>query len=159
MINPGIAVDAIVNALQNIPDLVAAVGGAANILSYHPGLPDGLFFRQALMNMSPGQILVRYLGTVPGSVHRENRIWKHEFGVYQVPPLTAATESNAAHYTFLTALINGVPTNGDGNKMLNYAVVPNCDIMDVPKVSIYTDLTAKMDLYVAHFTFPEIGDN
>ena len=158
MINPGDAIDAIVDALQHIPDLVAAVGGAQNIMGYHPTFPGSMYFQQDLNDLSPGQILVRYLGTTPGSL-RENRIWKHKFGVYQVPPDTTAALTSADHYTFLIDLINGVPTNGNGSKMLNYPMVPNCDIMDVPTIAIYIDTTLKKDYYFAAFTFPEIGDN
>ncbi len=161
MINPGDAIDAIVDALQHIPDLVTAVGGAQNIAGYHPTFPGAMYFQQDLNELSPGQILVRYLGTTPGSL-RENRIWKHKFGIYQVPPDTTLAPTSAGHYTFLIDLINGVPEvpgNTEDQKMLNYPMIPNCDSMDVPTIAIYIDTTLKKDYYFAAFTFPEIGDN
>lgn len=158
MINPGDAIDAIVAALQAIPELTSAIGGPQNILAYHPTFPTKMYFRQDLDALEPGQILVRYLGTAPGTL-RENLVWKHDFGIYQNPPNTSAAEQSSDHYLFLMGLINGIPATGDGNKMLNLAVVDGCEIMDVPTVSIYTDLTLKRDYFFVKFTFPEIGDN
>jgi hypothetical protein len=158
MINPGDAIDKIVDALQHITDLTDAIGGPANILPYHPTFPGKMYFKQDLDALLPGQILVRYLGTVPAQF-RENRIFRHDFGLYQMPPNTSDADTSAGHYEFLVALINGVPSNGDGNKMLNYAVVQNCDIMDVPRAAIYTDVTLKRDYFFVTFSFPEIGDN
>jgi hypothetical protein len=157
MINPGDAIDAIVDALQNIPELVASVGGVDNIIGYHPTFPDSMYFQQDLNDLKPGQLLVRYLTTFPGQVN-QNLIWKHRFGIYQKPPNTSTASTSAQHYTCLIDLINGVPVNGDGNKMLNYAVVSGCDLMDVPTLSIYTDHTLKQDFFLTTFTFPEIGD-
>jgi hypothetical protein len=161
MINPGDAIDRIVDALQHIPELVTAINGAQNILAYHPSFPNASYFRQDLTNLNPGQILVRYLGTQPGSL-RENRIWKHDFGIYQLPPNfngALVPPTSADYYTFFLALIDGVPTNGDGSKMLNYAVVQNCDLMEVPRIQIYSDLDLKRDYFFVQFIFPEIGDN
>jgi len=158
MINPGDAIDLIVDALQHITLLTGAIGGPQNILAYHPTFPNSIYFRQDLSNLNPGQALVRYLGTVPGN-RRENRIFLHEFGIYQMPPNTSTVTTSAAHYDFLVQLINGIPENGDGNKMINYRVLPECDPMDIPKTTIYTDLELKRDYFFTQFNFPEIGDN
>jgi hypothetical protein len=157
MINPGDAIDAIVGALQAIPELVTAIGGAQNVLPYNPSFPGSMYFRQDLDQLQPGQILVRYLGTHPAG--RENRYWKHNFGLYQLPPNTTNAETTAGHYQFFLFVINGIPTNGNGNKFLDYAMVPNCDVMDVPTISIYTDLTLHRDYLLISLSFPEIGDN
>jgi hypothetical protein len=161
MINDGDAMDAIIEALQAIPDLVSLVGGAQNIIGYDPTFPGSMYFIKDLDQLLPGQILVRWLATDPGN-KGENRYWKHTFGIYMKPPDTTQAPTRAARYMFQILLTKGVPllpSNPNGARLTDYQVVPGCDLMDIPHFKPWTDATQKLDYLLATFVFPEIGDN
>ena len=157
MLNPGTIVEAIAAALRDIPALVTAQGTGASITAVHPEFASIANFQKKLHEANPGDILVRWLGTGPGSFD-ENRIWKHQIGIYIRPFDTASTDSTGSHYLAAKLVVDGVPAHGDGSKLLNQQIVSGLDLMDVPTLRMVID-NEGLEYALVTFGIPEIGDN
>jgi hypothetical protein len=155
MINPGDIVAAFVGKLQQIPQLVALQGTSGTITGYHPTFATATNFRKALHASNPGDILVRWLGTGPGSFG-ENRVWKHQIGVYVRPYDTTADDSPSSHYEAMRLIVDGNPPGEE--KLLNQQILPDLDPMDIPTAQTVTD-SEGLEYFLITFAIPEIGDN
>jgi hypothetical protein len=157
MLNPGDIVDAIATALRAIPALVTAQGAHAVIAAVHPEFASQANFQTKLHQANPGDILVRWLGTGPATFG-ENRIWKHQIGIYIRPFDTASTDSAGSHYLAAKLVIDGVPTGGDGSKLMNQQIIAGLDLMDIPTLRMVVD-NEGLEYALVTFAIPEIGDN
>jgi hypothetical protein len=78
VINPKTILGEWVTTLQSCPDLVTALGDGDNIRAFMEGLATDNNLRLAILQMSPGSILVAWNGTTPrrltgGALHFAHR--------------------------------------------------------------------------------------
>lgn len=119
MINPETLLAALLATLQDIPELVTAIGGPANISAYVHNYPSVQNRLLAIQDMEPPQILLAWTGT---TIENRSRGLSHRFCAYLKP-----TGSVAAVFM---ALRSGVVTTG-GKKFYLTRVDNSCDFPDV----------------------------
>lgn len=161
MLNPGTLVSSVVAALRDIPELIAEMGGEANrIYSFYGQFPTEASLARAIWTMPRPAVMVAYDGFGPG--RRGGEVWKHRMSIYLRLRETAPDDSPEAHYRALWLLVNGVPTSGDGLRMLYATIHPDCDPMDVPSARRQTlvidDAGTTMDYFEFAMTLTEKGD-
>ena len=148
--------DAIVAAMQSIPDLVAAMGGdpgAITAFHYQYGADHRL--QEHVYQIAPPGILVAWKGTLGGSFDGQT-LFKHRFDVY-IRSANAALDPSTAGPERLWALIcNG--TMPDERNIRQVQLLPEVDIMEPPSVAHQQD-EEQMDFFVGTLVIPEIGDN
>jgi hypothetical protein len=159
MINPGVLVDAIVVKLRAIPDLVMEMDGeATHIQPYHYRYPKEASLARALHDAGSPSILVVYRGTDPGRLNG-GEVWKHRFSLFiRSGEVADADPATAGYYRLLELIISGVPTGGDGQRMLYTVIHPTCYPMDLPRMVAASDIEG-IDFFEAQFSLTEIGDN
>jgi len=160
MLNPADLVDAIVAALQDIPEFVTEMNSEPDRISaYHDQFPARVNLGQAIYQMDPPSTLVAWRETAPGSVGRME-MWKHSFSVYFRPKEHAAGD-DYGYGKLMGLLINGVPTSGTGQKLLNEPIHASCFPMDVPTFARNTLMVTQdssIDYFEVRLTLTEMGD-
>ena len=154
MIDPSEIVTNLVAMLQDIPALVAELGGdPARIYPYHDSFPKNISLAHAIHNMPAPSIMAVWQGTAPGSFGTMD-IWKHQITLF----LRAKNEAapGAAYYRLFRLIVKGVPA-ATGQEMLNATVHPSCNAMDLPQISRQTDAEA-LDYFEVPISFTEMGD-
>ena len=158
MVNPAELVDALVDFLRDIPDLVEALGGdAQRISAYHDRYPKNTSLERARNESLHPSILVAYGGTADtGGIDG----WSTELTLL----LRAGEELGEAtpdgYYQLFRQIIKGVPaTKGEtGVAMNNQTVHASFHPMERPVLRRQTDQTG-VDYFEAILTFREIGDD
>lgn len=158
LINPAEIVDALVDLLRDIPDLVEAVGDdPERIFAYHDRYPKNVSLDKARYELPSPGIMVAYQGTAPGSFGGFE-VWRHEISL----TLRAAEEPDkgeppAGYYQLFRLIVKGIPA-GKGVPMNNLTVHPSCHPMDTPTMRRQTD-AAGIDYFEVLLSFTEIGDD
>lgn len=100
-----------VSKLRAIPALVAlmANGDATRIAAYIDQYPGKVDILEAIRAMDDGSLLVVFQETAPGTLSKRET-WRHRLSLFLKP---VGKMSDA-----WVQIVNGVPTNGDGLKML-----------------------------------------
>ena len=114
----------IVAALMSVPELVTALGAGANIRYYIDGVTTESNLRLAILEMSPGSILVAWRGS--GPVRLGNSVqYSHKYSLFLRVP-----EGADVGYEDLFDLIRfGVPSGGT-LPLLHTPIDPDCEPMD-----------------------------
>jgi len=96
-------------ALQNIPELVALLGGdTAAIEAYIDRNPDRNSVGVAIYQMKPGSVLIVWKETLFNQGEME--AWAHRIEIF-----VRASRGNSS-LDLITAIVNGVPVPGDGQR-------------------------------------------
>ena len=153
MIAPLDIQNALVSKLQAIPALLLLVGSTAgNISAYVDEWPSRVDLLEAVRDMKPGEILVAHQETGPGQLARMET-WRHRFSIY-VKPLGKVSD---VWYQF----VNGIPTNGDGLKMLyTESLDPTLHRMNTPSIRrqfLPVNEFTVLDYFEISVTFDERG--
>lgn len=110
MLAPETIQNALVDKLRAIPALVALFGGnAANISAYIDQWPGKIDVLESVRAQEEGTLLVVFQETSAGQLNRRET-WRHRLSLYLKP----SGKMSDAWYQ----IVNGIPTNGDGLKML-----------------------------------------
>jgi len=156
MINPAELVEALVQTLRSIPELVVEMDGLPERISaYHDMYPKRVSLSQAIYEMPAPSILVAWQGTTPGSFGA-GEAWKHNLALYLRARETYQGDPPTAHYRLFDLIVNGVPSGGT-LKMLYATVHPRCHPMDLPSVQRATDEQGT-DYFEVTVSFTEMGD-
>lgn len=157
MINPGTLVDALVAKLRAIPELVTEMNGdAARIRAYHYRYPKQASLARALYELDSPAVLVAWRGVEPGRFGR-GEVWQHRFSLFvRSREILDNEPSTAGYYRIIELLSNGVPTGGDGQRMLDTVIDPACYPMDVPRVITASDVEG-VDYFEVELHLTEIG--
>lgn len=158
MLNPDPVVDAIVEVLQSIPDLAAAmtVDGESRIRAFHylPGQEESL--TQAVHDLQAPSMLVAWEGTQGGNFDGTS-CFKHRFAIYLRAANAAEVQYPLGYARLWWIVCNQLPTGSTVN--IRYLVIyPGLDIMDNPSIEHMLDDDGQ-DLFKIAFVIPEIGDN
>jgi len=132
MLNPKTILGEWVTALQNVPDLLTALGGqnpSARIQYY---TENALVFgkqtqnntRLAILAMPLGSVLVAWQGTRPGRLGTM-AVFVHEFSLY----LRAPETPSVGYEDLFNCIVNGLP-NKSTLPMLHTPIDVNCEPMD-----------------------------
>lgn len=160
MLNPADLVDAIVAALQDIPEFVTEMDGdAARISAYHDQFPTRSNLALAIYQMDPPSTLVIWRETAPGSAGRME-VWKHSFSVLFRPREHVAGD-DYGYGKLMELFVNGVPSSGTGQKLLNEPIHASCWPMDVPTFARSTLMVTQdsaLDYFEVRLTLTEMGD-
>lgn len=121
-------VEAIVNNLRSIPELVAILQGREEaIFAYHDIYPAKSSVALAIIELQPGQIMVAWNGTSPAAAPLG--FWSHNVKVY----IRAAEESETldpeGYYELFRLIFDGVP-EGQSLTMRQMEQIPECDPME-----------------------------
>src|ERR1043166_5001035 len=81
MRNPSDIVDAVVEALQSIPDLVTAMGGADNIKAHHFLAGSASSLQEAIYSMTGPSTLVVWSGSLGGNYNAAT-LFKDKVDIY-----------------------------------------------------------------------------
>lgn len=156
MINPSTLTDAVVAALQGIPDLVAAMhDDPTRIYAYHYLYGEESKFDLALNEIKPPSILVAWEGTLGGNFNGYT-IWKHRIGCYVRSSNMANVDVPTSYEYLFYTMVNGPVNGGQNIRYIN--VLPTVDIMDTPQAIHMLD-EERMDYFKVEMVFPELGDN
>jgi len=156
MLNPSTITDAIVAALQTVPEVVAAMGNdASNIKAYHYLYGPDHRLAEAIYKMSAPSIMVVWDGTDGGNFNGY-QIWKHRFNVYMRIGNQTGTETPAGYETLWYHVCNGSVSGGQ-NIRYTELIPGKTDIMDTPTITHMLD-GEQMDYFCGVFNIPEIGD-
>lgn len=159
MLNPDILVNAVVTALNSIPDFVTAMtsaNGNVSITAYTAATDDQPSLDAAIYEMTAPSTLVAWDRIVPGNFDGTT-IWKHMLQVVVRAPIVANAPTPITFGT-LAKLIVDSPINGTSLNIRQQAIIPEVDLVDTPPIQRLKDETGK-DFIVIHLLFPEIGDN
>ncbi len=163
MLNPAPITDAIVNVLQSIPDLAAAMtvldsNGAPNcrISPFHYRLGVEHRLAEAIFKMPAPSLLLAWDGTQGGNFDGQT-MWKHRFSLYfRMGNAVGLTEPMG--YEELWWTVCNQPPTGSAACVRYMSLFPGLDIMDTPSVAHALDEDLQ-DRFVGTFVIPEIGDN
>ena len=163
MLNPAPITDAIVAALQSIPELAAAMtalDGAGKpvcrISAFHYRLGQENRLAEAIYTMPAPSMFVAWEGTTGGNFDGQS-IWKHRWGIYYRMG-NAAGVACPVGYEDLWAITCNCPPGGQGPNIRNIELYPGLDIMDTPSIDHALDEDL-IDRFKGVFKIPEIGDN
>ena len=170
MLNPAPITDAIVAALQSIPELATAMtvldaqqNPVCRIDAFHYLLGQEHRLAEAVYVMPAPSMLVAWEGTKGGNFDGQT-IWKHRWGIYYRMG-NAAGLAVPVGYEDLWALTcngaTGAPDNTGavtGPNIRNIQIATGLDIMDTPSIDHALDEDL-VDRFKAVFVIPEIGDN
>jgi hypothetical protein len=156
MINPAELVDALVEKLRAIPELVAEMeGDPERVSAYHDLYPKRVSLPLAIYEMPVPSILVAWQGTAPGSFGA-GEAWKHNLSLYLRARETFEGGPPTAYYRLFDLIVNGVPAGG-ALKMLYTTVHARCLPMDLPSIQRATDEQGT-DYFEVTVSFTEMGD-
>jgi len=130
MINPKTILAEWVTALQALPNLMEALGGAANSIQFYSenttvfGQPTQNNVRFAILSRPPGSILIAWHGTAPGRVGNA-LVFVHDFALY----LRAPETPSVGYEDLFNWIVNDIPEGGT-LRMLHTQVDLNCEPMD-----------------------------
>ena len=158
MLNPAPITDAIVNVLQAIPELAAAmtVGGSCRISAFHYRLGAEYRLAEQIYKMPAPSMLVAWDGTLGGNFDGQT-IWKHRFNVY-FRMGNAAGLTDPVGYEDLWSIVCNKPPAGSQVNIRYMQLYPGLDIMDTPSIAHALDEDL-VDRFVGTVVLPEIGDN
>lgn len=134
MYNPDTLVDAWVDKLSSITDLVNALGGAdGNISGYkdgNGGFPQDSNLRRQIIHQPPGTILVVYMGTSTYKRQSGAGAWqfRHQFS-FIVKAQEQTSDLSASYGTLFALFVNGIPQNEV--LPLLHLDIGGCDGMDI----------------------------
>lgn len=159
MINPAGLIDALVDHLRDIPDLVDEMGGdEENIFAYHDHYPTKVRLERAKNLMLHPGIMVAYEGVEPG-FSNASEVWQHKLSLTIRAAEESDYESPAAYYRILRLLVKGVPTVGDGQPMNNAMVHDSfLPFGSGFRMERQTDIEG-IDYFGVLLIFTEIGDD
>lgn len=150
MINGADLRDFYIAAWQNVPALVAAMGGDASLIRTSTS-PANLAksLQREVLEMPIPSIFVAYQGFIKGNV-RANEITKHEIAAF----IRAATPDDDAHIQFGALMIDGIP---DGESLPVRYLEANVDVdaMDMPRFERVSASQLTFDIWKLTFTVPE----
>lgn len=150
MINPNRIVRAYVEALQAAPEVINALGGnTANVQSYEDAAPGSFSIARAIMRMREPGVLVAWMGTSPSTVGLG--LFAHEVSVY----VRASVE--APYANIITAILNA-RGRGDTNKLINQALLPELQPMEIPTTKRIQDEEGSVDMFEISTRFEEALD-
>ena len=159
MINTGILVEAIVEKLRSIEEVVEEelLGDPSLIRPYHFRYPLEASMQRAIHEMESPQLLVVPQGHDPiGTREAEGR--QHQFTIfYRCRKLTDADPITAGYYRIEELLTSGLPVLGDGQRMLYTEIHPTCYSMDNERNHPGVDVEGG-DYWRFDFSLTEIGD-
>jgi len=157
MLNPRLITDAIVAALQTIPELVTAMAGdASRIVAYHYLFGADNRLDLAVNVMPAPSILVAFEATQPGNFSG-SEIWRHHFQIY-IRTGSAANFALPLSYEDIWFYIVNGKVNGTSQNIRYINLIDEVDIMLTPGIIRSVD-EDRVDTFVASFVIPEIGDN
>ena len=163
MLNAAPIVDAIVGALQSIPELSAAMtvtdaAGNPNcrIKEFHFRLGQEQRLAERIYKMPALSMLVSWDGTQGGNFNGQS-IWKHRFSVY-FRMGNAAGLTDPVGYEDLWWIVCNRPPAGSQVNIRYMQLYPGLDIMDTPSVAHALDEDLQ-DRFAGTLVIPEIGDN
>jgi len=156
MVNIAEVVDAIVEKLREIPELVTEMGGSADrIFAYHDHYPKRTSLPLAIYQMPAPSVMVAWQGTAPGNFG-ENEAWKHQVALFLRAGETSDSGAPTAYYRLFELIVNGVPSS-TGTRLLYSTIHADCYPMDTPSISRETDAEG-IDYFEVSITLTEIGD-
>ena len=162
MLNPAPITDAIVAALQSIPELAAAMTvldasqqPVVRITAFHYRLGQENRLAEAIYAMPAPSMLVAWEGTNGGSFKRLPDL-ETPLG-HLLPNGQRAGVASPVGYEDLWAITCNCPPGGQGPNIRNIELYPGLDIMDTPSIDHALDEDL-IDRFKGVFTIPEIGD-
>jgi hypothetical protein len=158
LINPSEIVDALVELLRDIPDLVALMGGDdERIYAYHDLYPKNVSIDAAkALALSPS-VMVAWTGSNPGT-YGPGEAWKHSISITLRAQCEDEFEAKAAYYSLFRQITKGEPSSLDGVPLAYATVHTSCNPMDTPTINRQVD-AAGIDYFEVSTSFTEIGDD
>lgn len=157
MTDPSELVDALVEMLRNVPDLVSEVGARPErIYAYHDQYPKQPSLALAIHQMPVPSIMAAWQGSQPASF-AGNEVWRHQITLYLRARETFDGDPPAAYYRLFRLITKGIP-NGSGQPVQYATVHPSCYPMDTPSIQRQTDAEG-LDYFEMAINFTEIGDD
>lgn len=145
-------VNAIVDNLRSIPELVAVLQGKEEaIFAYHDIYPAKSSVALAVVELEPGQIMVAWNGTTPAAAAMG--FWQHNVKVF----IRAAEEVESldpdGYYELFRLIFDGIP-EGQELTMRQLEQIPECDPMENETVVRSTDAEG-VDYFEVDLSFTE----
>jgi len=152
MTSPSDLLDAIVESLQDIAGLVAALGDVSKIAAYKHQWPSSVNWQLAVWKLKPPAILVHYRGTRNGRWGNiPSRV--HDFSLF-----IRDGENGADISTLWCWIVDGVPANGSGLKWPYEPIDESVTMIQLPEFASRTLLVsedATLDYHEVQFSLTE----
>lgn len=145
-------VNAIVDNLRSIPELVACLqGNEEAIFAYHDIYPAKSSVALAVVELQPGQVMVAWNGTTQAAAAMG--FWQHNVKIF----IRAAEEVEGlnpdGYYELFRLIFDGVP-EGQTLTMRQLEQIPECDPMENETIVRSTDGEG-VDYFEVNLSFTE----
>lgn len=131
-------VDAIVDNLRAIPELVALLqGNEEAIFAYHDIYPAKSSVAMAVLELEPGQIMVAWNGTTPAAAPMG--FWRHNVKIFVRAAEEVQTLNPEGYYELFRLMFDGVP-DGQTLTMRQMEMIPECDPMESETIVRSSDI-------------------
>ncbi len=151
MVDSNDIIDALILLLQDIPELVTALGGdETRIFAYKDAYPESISLRDSIYIQPTPSVMIAF----DGRRRDKNGEWptiRHDL-------LAVVRPSSVGDYASIAALITeGVPASGGGLKICDLTVVSDCLPfgVDLPELQRESDQNG-IDYYTLLLSFREI---
>lgn len=152
MLAPETIQNALVSKLQAIPALVALLSSSATISAYVDEWPGKVDLLEAVRDLPEGSILIAHQETGPGQLAKMET-WRHRLSLYVKP--------KGKMSDIWAQIVNGIPTNGDGLKMLYTesldAALHRMNVPTIRRQFLSVDQFTVIDYFEISVTFDEKG--
>jgi hypothetical protein len=143
-------INAMTDALQRVPELVAALNGdPANIIPYIDRNPLSLSIANATYTQKPGTVMVSWKETA--FRHAEMTAWVH------TNEIVVRAQRDVSPLDIIQLIVNGVPVPGDGQRWRICPLMPGVNATDVLGIARTQD-TELIDYFVITTETTETGD-
>jgi hypothetical protein len=157
VISPVDLVDGLVTAMQDVADLVTAMGGDEDLIyAYHDRYPTQTSLKKALYEMKSPSVMVVWMGLMnEGGTDP----WKHKIMIALRAPCEADDATFVGYNGLLKLIWNGKKNTSDAEEQpIKYkSILASCYPMELESFLRQMD-AAEVDYFEITVSFTEIGD-
>ena len=144
--------NAFVAKLQDIPEVVALLGGdPAAIIPYIDSNPNSNNLEARIYEIKPGTVMVVHIDTVLAATQSNMEKWLHTFHFILKAP------RDQSNLDLANLIVDGKPANGDGQIWRRCEVMAGVDPTEITSISRVTD-TEGIDYELIVTQTSETGD-
>jgi hypothetical protein len=157
VISPVDLVDNLVSAMQDVEDLVTAMGGDSDLIyAYHDRYPSQTSLEKARYEMKSPSVMVAWMGLMnEGGIDP----WKHKISIVLRAPCESEDDGLIGYNGLLKLIWNGKkdPDDIDEQPIKYKTILTGCYPMELESFLRQTD-GAGIDYFEITVSFTEIGD-
>jgi hypothetical protein len=157
MYNPDKVVNAVVDALRSIPQLVTAMAGdESRIFGFFYLYGQDTSLKKSIYELQPPRIQVANVGVMGGNYSGET-MTKHRIEIIVKMQNVQTQQGNPISYGDIWTIFTNYPVFGSTTSIRGWNLLPNLDIPDVPSQDMIQDADS-INMMRIMLVIPEVGD-